>query len=372
MVPGPVRCPAPVLRAMAEQPLYPHDPRFVELFCRVLEGMRLVFGAPGGRPVVFNGSGMLAMEAACASLLERGDRVLVVDNGYFGSLIARMARRYTGRVSVIRAKLGERIGVEEVRSRLERGDFRVVALSHVDTGTGVRTQLAELAKAAREQGALTLVDGVSALGGEELKQEEWGVDLYFASTQKALAAPPGLGLFMLGPRALRRLEERRSRVRSIYLDLSRWVLSMESFEDGDPRLVSTPATNLIAALDAALRIIIEEGVERRVRRHRELAEGLRRALTEELGLKLVPRSLDLCANTVTAFYTPEGVEAKALIEETARRGVRIARGLQREIRNRYVRIGHMGDVTARDIDRTVEALRGALASLQTGEGKLAS
>ena len=364
MVPGPVRCPAPVLEAMAGQPLYPHDPRFVELFCRVLERMRLVFGALGGRPIVFNGSGMLAMEAACASLLERGDRVLVVDNGYFGGLVARVARRYTGRVAVLRARLGERVGVEEVEERLERDGFRVVAVSHVDTGTGVRVQLAELARVARRHGALTLVDGVSALGGEELEQERWGVDLYFASTQKALAAPPGLSLLMLGGRALSRLEERRSRVRSIYLDLSRWIASMRSFEAGKPRLVSTPATNLVAALDAALGIVLDEGMEERVRRHRELAERLREALVEDLGVELVPRSLEYCANTVTAFYTPEGVEAGRLIGEVARRGVRIARGLQREIQDRYVRVGHMGDVKVRDIDLTVEALRGALAALR--------
>ncbi len=359
MVPGPVCCSSSVLQALANQPLHPMDPQYVEVFQRVFKGMRKVFGAPNGQPVLLNGGGLLALESACASLLEPNDEVLVVDNGFFGKMFTQIIKCHVRHVTVLTAPLGERVTTEKVEEKLGKGRFRVLAFSHVETSSSVKAQIKELAATAQAHGALTIVDGVSAVGGETVEQEAWGVDLYCASTQKALAAPPGLTLLMLGPQALEALENRKTPVNGFYLDLRKWVDSMRSYEEGGPpRLVSTPSTNLVMALATALNDITTEGISNRVQRHRKIAEAMRSGLVAH-GLALVPKHSSFFANTVTAAYAPERTQATHLVKQIAQQGVLIAPGIG-EYRNQLVRIGHMGGVTMEDVKTTLSAVGQAI------------
>jgi alanine-glyoxylate transaminase/serine-glyoxylate transaminase/serine-pyruvate transaminase len=334
------------------------DPRYIEIFQRVFKGMRSVFGAPGGQPVLFNGGGLLALEAACASLLEPDDEVLVVDNGFFGEMFTQIIKCHVTRVKVLSASLGDQITTRQVEEELKKERFRVLAFSHVETSTGVRAQIKELAETAQAHGALTMVDGVSAVGGELVEQEALGVDVYCASTQKALAAPPGLALLMLGSRAVDTLERRKTPIKGFYLDLSKWVDSMRSYEDGGPpRLVSTPSTNLVQAFVCALEDIMEERVVDRVKRHATIAETMRAGLGL-LGYPLVPKHPRYFANTVTAAFVPSGIQASQLVREVARLGVLVAPGIGSD-RDQLIRIGHMGGVTLEDVETTLAALRQA-------------
>ncbi len=355
MVPGPVGCRPNVLEALAAQPLHPTDPRYVEVFRRVFKGMRGVFGAPKGQPVIFNGGGLLAMEAACASLLEPDDEVLVVDNGFFGEIFIQIIKCHAKRVTVLITSFGDRVPTDKVEAELRKGRFKALAFNHVETSSGVKAQIEELAAVAQAHGALTLVDGVSAVGGEVVEQRAWGVDVYCASTQKALAAPPGLALLMLGSRALEILENRKTLIKGFYLDLRKWVDSMRSYEEGGPpRLVSTPSTNLVMALATSLDDIVTEGISNRIQRHHRIADVMRSGLVAH-GFTLVPKHSSFFANTVTAAYTPEGAPASNLVKQMAQQGVLIAPGIG-EYRDQLVRIGHMGGVTLEDVKTTLQAI----------------
>ncbi|MFW9984859.1 MAG: pyridoxal-phosphate-dependent aminotransferase family protein, partial [Candidatus Odinarchaeota archaeon] len=238
----------------------------------------------------------------------------------------------------------------------------VLAVSHIDTESGVKADLKNLAAIAQENGVLTIVDAVASVGGERIEQTQWGVDVCFASTQKALACPPGLALLMLSPRALQHLEDRKAPPSMVYQNLQLWIDSMQSYEaDGVPRLVSTQATNLIAALDVALELIRKEGLEKRIQRHEQIAQHIRAGVTN-LGLELVPKHPEYYANTVTTMFSPEKILASSVVEQMLKNNVRIAMGLGPR-REELLRIGHMGITTLTDATTTLAALKQALEEL---------
>ena len=358
MVPGPVDCPSEVLKALSEQPLYPRNPQFIAIFQRVLQGLREVFGASDGQPVLMNGGGLLAMEVACANFMEPDTHVIILNSGFFGEQLLRVAKCYSNNVTMLEAQFGERVAHDRFRRHLDSSECQVLAVSHVDTESGVKADLKALAEIAQEKGALTIVDAVASVGGEYIRQTDWGVDVCFASTQKALACPPGLALLMLGPRALQRLNSRTTPPAMVYQNLQLWIDSMQSYEEETPRLVSTQATNLIAALDVALKLIKQEGLEQRIQRHEQIAAHIREGVTA-LGLELVPKLSEYYANTVTTMYSPDKILASSVVEQMLRDNVRIATGLGPR-REELLRIGHMGITTLTDATTTLAALKRVL------------
>jgi alanine-glyoxylate transaminase/serine-glyoxylate transaminase/serine-pyruvate transaminase len=361
MVPGPVACHPEVLKALSAQPLHPRDSEFINMFRRVLQGLREVFQAPNGQPVLFNGGGLLAMEVACANFVEPEDHVLIINNGFFGEELIRVTKCYSRNVETLTAPLGDRVPLEEVRARLNSEKFQVLAVSHIDTGSGVKAQLHQLVQTAQKTDTLTIIDTVSSVGGELLEQSHWGIDVCFASTQKAIAGPPGIALLMLGERAMRRLDARKKPISSIYMDLKQWITSMQSYESEEvPRLVSTPATNLVAALDIALHLIQQEGLQRRIQRHQHNAQELREGIIS-LGLKLAPKHPDYFSNTITTVYSPQDIVASKIVKHMLNQGIRIAPGLGK-FREDLFRIGHMGNVTLADISKTLLVLQQTLTT----------
>ena len=245
-----------------------------------------------------------------------------------------------------------------------------MTITHVDTSTAVITDVRSLAALGRRHGALVVVDGVCSVAGEELRQEEWGVDLTLTASQKALGVPPGLALVVAGPRALDAFYRRKVDVGSYYSDWTQWLPIMEAYEARRPGYFGTPPVNLIWALNVSLGQILDEGLEARFARHRRLSGALKAAV-EGLGMRQVPVRPEVAANTLTAPYYPEGVDASVLAH-IGREGAILAGGLHAAIRARYFRIGHMGAVTASDIVATVGAVeRGLWAAgyrFQAGAG----
>ncbi len=181
----------------------------------------------------------------------------------------------------------------------------------------------------------------------------------FASTQKALACPPGLALLMLSPRALQHLDDRTTPPSMVYQNLQLWIDSMQSYETNSvPRLVSTQATNLIAALDVALELIRKEGLEQRIQRHEQVAQHIREGVTK-MGLELVPKYPEYYANTVTTTYSPNQLHASSIVEQMLKHGVRIATGLGPRLEE-LLRIGHMGITTLEDAKATLTVLERVL------------
>jgi alanine-glyoxylate transaminase/serine-glyoxylate transaminase/serine-pyruvate transaminase len=359
MIPGPIEFTPEVLRAMGMATASHIAPNFVDAFGQALERMRQVFLCPNGQPFILAGSGTLAMDTAAANLIEPGDKALVVNTGYFGDRFAVILERYGADVTQLRAPaIGDAPSLEAVEAALGAGDFKVMTITHVDTSTAVGTDVKGLAALGRQYDALVVVDGVCSVAGEEMHQEEWGIDLALTASQKAIGVPPGLALVVAGPRAMDSFYGRRTPVGSYYADWTQWLPIMEAYEARRPGYFGTPPVNLIWALNVSLGQILDEGMEARITRHRLLSDAFKAAITA-LGMKQVPVGPDRMATTLTAPYYPEGVDA-GVLGRINQAGVILAGGLHPEIRTRYFRIGHMGAVTASDILATVGAIEQGL------------
>jgi alanine-glyoxylate transaminase/serine-glyoxylate transaminase/serine-pyruvate transaminase len=361
MIPGPIELEPDVLAALAQPQLGHMDARVADAFRRVLLRLREVFQAPGAQPFVVAGSGTLAMELAVANLVDPGERAVVVSTGYFGDRMASILERLGASVVPVRARPGEAPPMDDVAAALAAAPTKVLTVTHVDTSTGVRAPVEALARLGRAHGALIVVDGVCSVGGEALAQEAWGVDVCLTGSQKALGAPPGLAIVSAGERALAARRDKKRPVPSLYLDFLEWLPIMQAYERAAPKYFATPAVNLVLALDASLARIVVEEMEPRVRRHTRMA-GAFRAAFAALGLRLLAASEELAANTLSAVWLPEGVDA-GLVARVRAEGVALAGGLHPEVRERTFRIGHMGSVRASEVLVTVGALERGLGAV---------
>lgn len=365
MIPGPVELSPAVLAAAASPPPGHTTPRLIEAFGRSLERMREVWQADGSsQPFIIAGSGTLAMEMAAVNLLEPGERALVVNSGYFSDRMAEILRRHRIDVVEVGAPVGEAPAVEAVREALGSGGFKALFATHVDTSTGVRVDPEPLCALAREAGVLSIFDGVCATGAERFDMAAWGADVYFTASQKAIGVPPGLGLLVASERAVAVAAVRKSTPPPLFLDWGSWIPIHRAYEDRRPSYFATPATSLVLALEASLGEILADGIGARVEAHARAATTLRSAWSA-LGLRLVPRTLEETANTLSALYLPEGVDGADLLPRIAARGVIAAGGLHPAIRATSFRVGHMGySITQPDhLRRAIEAVGGALEEL---------
>lgn len=360
MIPGPIEFTPEVLRAMGMSTASHVAPNFIEVFGQALERMRKVWLCPTGQPFVIAGSGTLAMDIAAANLIEPGNRALVVNTGYFGDRYAALLERYGAQVTQVYAPaIGAAPSLEAVEVVLKQANYKVMTVTHVDTSTAVGADVKGLAALGRKYGVLVVVDGVCSVAGEEMRQEEWDIDLALTASQKAIGVPPGLALVVAGPRAMEAFRSRNTPVGNYYADWTHWLPIMEAYEARRPSYFGTPPVNLIWALNVSLGQILEEGMDARFARHRKLSDAFKTAVAA-LGLKQVPVHPEVTATTLTAPYYPDGVDASVL-KLISQAGAILAGGLHPDIKARYFRIGHMGAVTASDILTTVGAIEQGLA-----------
>ncbi len=360
MIPGPIEFDPAVMQAMAAHTPSHVSPEFVQIFGRALENLRKVFLAPpDSQPFVLAGSGTLAMDAAAANLIEPGDRVLQVNTGFFSDRFAAIAERYGGRVTHVRAPVGDVPSFDEIEQALSHDNYKVLLATQVDTSTGVKIDASPLGVLAREHGALSVVDGVCAAAGEEFCQDRWDIDVYLTASQKAIGVPPGLALLVASKEAMAAFAARKTPVASYYSDFASWLPIMQAYEARKPAYFGTPAVNLVMALDVSLQQILDEGLEARCARHHKISAAFKAGMTA-IGLKQVPLRPEVQANSLTCPYYPEGVDAK-LLGKVRANGVVLAGGLHAAIRDRYFRVGHMGVVNGNDILSTVGAVERGLA-----------
>lgn len=359
MIPGPIEFHPKVIEALGKPTLSHTDPAFIESFGNALYLMRQVWLEPTGQPFVVAGSGTLAMDMAACNLIEAGDRALVVSSGYFGQRYADILKRYGAEVTILEAELGEVVTPEEVDAALSKDNYKVMTFTHVDTSTAVLMDAQAMGFLGHKHNVLTILDGVCSVAGEEIRQSEWGLDVVITASQKAIGVPPGLALMVASQRAIKAWNSRKTPVGNYYCDWSNWWPIMQAYENGNPSYFGTPPVNLIQALEVSLELMLEEGMNARFERHRKLAAEFRKAMTD-MGLKIIPKSEAIAANTLTAPYYPEGINGGEFIGKVNQEGVVIAGGLLGTIRNQYFRVGHMGIVSQEDIDTTVKAIKVAL------------
>jgi aspartate aminotransferase-like enzyme len=297
--------------------------------------------------LMFTASGSGAFESVVVNLLSPGERVLAVSAGEFGERWAALATAYGAVVQDLRYAWGETPLADDVRARVEATGAEVVFLVHSETSTGVVADVQALAQAAREAGALSVVDAVSSLGAVRLETDAWRLDVVVAGSQKALMTPPGLSLATVSASAWER--SARTTTPRFYFD---WAKHRASLETGTTPF--TPAVSLVASLDAALGMLLEEGLEAAFARHAALGRACRQG-AKAMGLELFSPDEERSA-VVTAILTPEGVDARALVLALRDRyGITVAGG-HGELGSRMFRIGHIGYYDVFDITTVLAAV----------------
>jgi alanine-glyoxylate transaminase/serine-glyoxylate transaminase/serine-pyruvate transaminase len=305
------------------------------------------------------------MDTAVANVIEPGDKALVVNTGYFSDRMAAILERYGAQVTHVKAPVGSRPSIEEVEAALKQDRFKVMSITHVDTSTAVITDVKALAQLAQQHGALSIVDGVCSVAGEELRMSEWGVDVVLTASQKAISVPPGLALVVASPRALQAFKSRKTPVMSYYSDWANWLPIMEAYEARKPSYFGTPAVNLVAALNVSFDQILKEGLDARFKRHHALGTAVQAAL-KALELDQVPVKEEFAAHTLSAPRYPKAIAQADLLPKVLKAGAILAGGLHPAIRTEYFRIGHMGPTKIGDVLATLGAVETALA--QCGYG----
>jgi len=369
MIPGPTELPWPVVQALNQPPTIQYDRTFdLGVLEPTTRGLREVFQT-ASEVILMPGSGRTALEAGALSVIEPGDRVLVVGAGQFGILMREIMNRVGAEWTEFAVEWGQPVDLARLSAEAERLRPKAITLVHNETSTGTTYPAAEVGKIARAVGALFLLDTVSSIAGLDVRTDEWGVDLNMTGSQKCLAAPLGLALVAVSPRAWQAMEQRKVKARSYAYDLLRWrewwipVSRGGKVPDGAPRRqpVSIP-THLTCAMQVAVRLILEEGMASRVRRH-EIAATALRAGVQAIGLEMYPHPA-LWSNTVSCIKTPAGVEPAAVVAQMRNHyGILIGTGLDKN-RSTTLRVGTMG-ITASPqyVLPTLSALELALRDL---------
>jgi len=351
--PGPSLIAPRVMRAMAAPVLSHLDPDFVPMLDEVRASLQRVFRADGKAfTIATSGTGTSAMEAAVANAVADGSRGVVIVTGYFGDRLAQMFQRYGSKVRRIDVEWGRAVDPQRLRDELKRDGADVIGMVHAETSTGVRNPVKELAAVAREHGALTIVDMVTSLGGQEVDLAGWGVDIAYSCTQKCVGAPSGLApIAVSGP-----ARERLVPCRSFYLDLK----LLEDYWVGR-KYHHTMSSTLIYALREALLMVEEEGLAarqaRHERNHRALAAGI-----EAMGLSLLPPAAERLW-TLNAVRLPAGVD-EAAVRRTmlTNYNIEVGAGLG-PLAGKVWRVGLMGaSSTPQTLLQFLAACEGALAT----------
>lgn len=347
MIPGPTEVPWRVIRAMAQPPMIQYEPPFdEEILEPALLDLRSIFQT-SGEVLAMPGSGRTALESAAVSLVEPGDRVVVVVAGVFGSLMRELMERVGAAVTAFEVEPGRALDLDGLERAVARVHPKIVTLVHNETSTGVTYPAAAVGEITRRHGALYLLDTVSSLAGLDVPTDAWGVDINMTGSQKCLAMPLGLALVAVSPRAFEAMERRTRRSTSYAYDLARWkrhwvpAARGGGVPEGGRRSqpISMP-THLVQALREAVTLVLEEGLPHRVRRHRIAGRAFRAGLA---ALKLdLFGDPSMASDTVSCFRVPPALEASAVVRRMRDAyGILVSTGIEK-MREGVLRVGTMG------------------------------
>lgn len=363
MIPGPVPVIPRIREAMSKQMIHHRGNEFAEIHEGIVKNLKNIFQTKNDI-FVLSGSGTCAMEAAIGNLIQRNNgrekteiACITVTNGKFGERFKEIAERY-GEDAVTPANFewGEPIELEMVKEAVENSPSpKVITMVHNETSTGILNPAKEVGDLAKKHDAVFVLDCITSIGGDEVPVDQLGVDIAIVGSQKCLGTPPGLSAISISEKALDLMRDNPSR--PYYMDLIAYKKSMEKRQTP-----YTPALPLFFALSEALEVIREEGMERRIKRHRILSKAVRAAATR-LGLSLFPKLNEVSAysNTVTAINVPiaNGITDEQLRGGMRKRGVIVAGG-QEKLKGKIFRVATMGNITGKEVLRTVEVLEEVL------------
>jgi len=369
-IPGPTNIPEEVRRAMNLPMEDMRAPDFGDFVSPLLADLKKVFRTGTGRVIVFPGSGTGAWEAAISNTLNHGDRVLMSRFGQFSMLWVDMAERLGLDVDAIDVDWGKGVPVEEYAARLaadKSHEIKAVFATHNETATGVTSDIKAVREALDAAGhpALLFVDGVSSIGSIEFEMDAWGVDLAVAGSQKGFMLPAGLGLLAVSEKALAAHE--RAKMPRCYFSFSDMIRLNDT-----GYFPYTPPTQLLRGLRVSLDMLLDTGLEQVWERHHRLAAGVRAAVAEWDGCRLVADAPEWHSDTVSAIYAPEGIDARHVIETAYHKyQTSLGSGLA-QLAGRAFRIGHLGSLNpvmlCGALSAAEMALRDAGAAIAPGQG----
>jgi len=357
MLPGPTNVPNRVMLAMMKPIINHRGPEFSVLLDSISEGLKYVFETKED-VYALTSSGTGAVECAISNVISPGDKVIVPVFGYFSERVKEKVVRHGGEVIEVPVEWGKAPTAEQIENAIKKaGKIKLIAVVHNETSTGATVRdLPKMAEIARENDALLMADSISILGGDHLPVDRWGIDLCVTGSQKCLASPPGLALISVGKQAWKAIEKKSVKP-PYYFDLSsirdHWQKKETPF---------TPAISLYYALDESLKMIREEGLEKRFQRHATCAKAFYAAF-EALGLKPFPPQ-NVRSNTVIAITVPSGIDPNKVREIMKERYKVVITGGLGKVRQMIFRIGCMGIVSEAEVLATVNALENALADVK--------
>lgn len=349
MTPGPTMLPPSVLEVMRRQIIHHRTKDFEQTLISLREGLNYVYGT--ANPVItLASSGTGAMEACIVNLFSRNDKVLAISIGNFGDRFVQIAECYGINVIKQSYEWGKAVNKDDISAILEKEkDIRGVLITHNETSTGVTNDIKAIADLTKDTDILLCVDGISSLGGLEVRFDEWGIDCLVSGSQKALMAPPGLAYIALSDKAWNAVA--KSDLPKFYWDLRKYRAGIEGKGEDPPY---TPAITTMMAQAEALRLIKEEGLENIYDRHRRLAIATQKAVAA-IGLSLLPDVKD-SSYIITAVKAPENVDIGKVIKRMNNEFDIMVTGGQKGLKGKIFRIGHCGFVSGSDLMKTFSAL----------------
>lgn len=353
LIPGPTPVADSIYDALASETRGHTDSRFAAIYRRSIERTKEMFKTDG-EVFVIAGSGTLAMEMALVNTIGQGEKLLVVSQGFFGDRFVKIGQAFGIEVDVIQSKWGEQVQPEEVEKKLQNGNYKAVTITHADTSTGVAANLDALVPLIKKYGALVIVDGVCATAAmEEDMSKTYGspdakIDVVFTGSQKAIGVPPGIAVLAFNQTALE-AREKLERIPAYYTDIKNWIPIMH-----DPqKYFATPPVNLVYAYDEGMRIVMEEGMENRYKRHEAFGKGVRAAL-REYGMEALAKE-EVAAATLSCILYPEGIDDVRFRSSLADKGLIVA-GALAHLSGKAFRIGHMGNTTEEMLEKAIRLI----------------
>ncbi|WP_135612215.1 alanine--glyoxylate aminotransferase family protein [Methanococcoides sp. AM1] len=352
MMPGPVPVAPKVLRAMSKPMINHRGKEFSAMFDDCTAMLKEIFQTQNDLMIV-SGSGTASMEAAIGCTIDKDDKVVAIENGKFGERFKDIAARY-GKVVPLEFEWGQSVDLGLVEEKLAEG-AKAVTMVHNETSAGIRNPAEEVGKLAKKYDALFIMDGVTSIGGDDVKVDEWGVDIAVVGSQKCVAAPPGLSMLSVSERAFDAMTKENL---PYYLDLKAYKKSADKSQTP-----YTPAVPLFFGLQEALMIVMDEGMEARAKRQATGAAAIRAAM-DAMGIEMFPQLNEVSgySNTVSAMKAPEGVSGNDIKGGMMDKGIIIAGG-QNRLSGKIFRIGSMGNVAPKDIMLTIQELELVLKKL---------
>ncbi|MDD2585035.1 MAG: alanine--glyoxylate aminotransferase family protein [Syntrophomonadaceae bacterium] len=356
LLPGPTPVPERVVRAMNRSMINHRGPEFQEILREVTEGVKKVYHTRHN-VLMYPSSGTGMMEAAVANFISPGDKVLAISIGVFGDRFAEIAVNFGARVEKIDFPWGQAADPGVIKNRIEQDknhEIKAVLITHNDTSTGVFNNIKAVREAMGDHPALLMVDSVSGLAAVELRMDEWRIDVAVSGSQKAFMLPPGLGLMAFNDRALQ-VHQHNTNHR-FYWDVTKGLKYLEKGQTA-----FTPPIALFYGLQEAVRMMLEEGLDNLLTRHKRYRDMVRGAI-KAMGLELFAG--DAAASTaLTAVYAPENIGSNQIRKEMLEKYNIVLAGGQQSLDNVIFRIGHLGYVRELDLLSVLAALEITLIKL---------